>query len=369
VLRIWNLGERVSVIIVAKKNRIKESLRTIFNHYRDKIDFSKTVFLKPNIVFPVNDKTGEITRLAVVKSVVDILREEFHTHRIVIGEGTAAGTNPLTNFKVSGYRELAGQLKVELLDLHEAERTPVKWKHGILDLPRILFDSTYINLPILKMSSAALMSGAMKNQKGLINPEMKKRFHRLGLHEPIAALAETVRPHLTIMDGYNFFRNDAFFASDNFYEIDHLVIGLLGGDQPEYLRIAKDYGLGNDAYEIVGREFAERNNKTFEHQKCKDYFRLRLWSNPAACSMCRFTLESLRHWPTTSFYHSFLVYAKLLRWLVKGADFVFGSKPEFDRGRKNIICIGDCTKKVAKSNKYRHVPGCPPTRASLSRHL
>ena len=279
----------MAVVIAAQKNNIKGSIRALLNHYKDEIDFRKTIFLKPNIVFPVNDRCGEITRLSTVRSIVEVLREDYGPVNILIGEGTAAGTNALRNFKVSGYQTLANRLNVSLLDLHSVERIPLEWKYGTIYLPKVLFDTTYISLPILKESSAALMSGAMKNQKGLLSTEMKKSFHRLGLHEPIAALCAIIQPHLTIMDGSNFFLNDLLIAGTNLYEVDHLATTLLGIDEPGYLRSARGYFLGGDKYEVVGQKLATRNKRRFGYRKYKKYLNLRLWSNPTACSMCRFS--------------------------------------------------------------------------------
>jgi len=365
-----NLGERVSVLIVAGKNRIKGSVKNIFKHFSNDIDFSKPVILKPNIVFPVKNNTGEITRLNLVKCVVEVLKHDYGVQQILVGEGTAAGTIPARNFEVSGYLKLAQDLGIELIDLHKSERIPVEWKHGTLELPKILFEATYINLPILKISSAAVMSGAMKNQKGLLSPAMKKKFHRIGLHESIALLAKAIQPHLTIMDGSNFFRNNLLFAGTNLYEIDHYAAKLLGIDQPDYLHYSDELGLVRSDYQVTGTELVRRNNRKFQHNRYKQYLGLRLWSNPAACSMCRFSLEGLKHpLQEKSLCQTFRLYMKLLKYAIQGADFVFGSSPQFDENKKNIICIGDCTKELAKTKGFLHVPGCPPLRSDLGRYL
>jgi uncharacterized protein (DUF362 family) len=359
----------MAVLITGQQNEIKQSVRAIFNYFKGDIDFSKGVFLKPNIVFPVNARSGEITRLNFIQSIVEVLRKDFGVTDIVIGEGTAAGTVPHVNFKVSGYSNLAKKLNVDLLDLHEAERVTLKWKYGTIDLPKIIFDRAYINLPILKSSSAAIMSGAMKNQKGLLSPETKKRFHRLGLHEPIAALAAILQPSLTIMDGYNFFQNDLLMGGTSLYEIDNLAAKLLKIEEPEYLRVARQYGLGKEKYEVLGRESIKLNTKKNGYTQYKRFLRLGLWSNPRACSMCRFTLERLKHAPENEFINNFVIYMKLFKCMMKGTDFIFGTKPEYSDNSRVIVCIGDCTKKIAQARGYTHVPGCPPTPADMAKHL
>lgn len=357
-------------VLVTGNQTIKLAARLIFHHFDQEIDFSKGVFLKPNIVFPVRAGSGQITRPKIVQSIIEILREDYGVKNIVIGEGPAAGTIPLINFKVSGYMDLARNLGVDLLDLHTAERVTLKWKYGTIELPKIVFDMAYLNLPILKVSSAAVVSGAMKNQKGLLTPETKKRFHKLGLHGPIAALAEIVRPTLTIMDGYNFFGKEMLVSGNGLYEIDDFVTKRLGIEEPDYLRSARQAGLGKGTYEVLGGEALKlTKNKKVACTRYKKFLRLGLWSNPRACSMCRFALERLKHAPRGDLITYFVIYVKLFKHMVKGVDFVFGSKPEYDDNGRPIVCIGDCTKKLANTKGYPHIPGCPPTIADMARHL
>ena len=124
----------------------------------------------------------------------------------------------------------------------------------IIQLPKLAFEKTYINLPILKISSAATISGAMKNQKGLLLPDMKKKFHKLDLHAPIAHLNNLIQPDLTIMDGINFFGKNILISGDNTYEIDSLSSKVLKIPKPEYLTIAKEIGVGNDDCKMLGDE-------------------------------------------------------------------------------------------------------------------
>ena len=178
-------------------------------------------------MFAVSPESGEITSPLLVRTLISTLRERYGNIDIVLGEGVAAGCDPRENFQVSGYAELARELNVPLLDLHCVDRKTVVWKFGKLELPRVAFERTYINLPILKPSSACVISGALKNQKGLVLPAMKKHFHRLGLHEQIAELNTVVQPSLTIMDCSRFFGRNVLLSGDNCGEIDATACQLL----------------------------------------------------------------------------------------------------------------------------------------------
>jgi uncharacterized protein (DUF362 family) len=359
----------VTVLISEKGGTLKESVRKIFECFDKNIDYKRGFFLKPNIVFPVNEKSGEITRPKVVRAVIEVLRERAGEAEIVIGEGTAAGTIPLENFRVSGFLNLSKQAHVPLLDLNEVERIGIKWKYGRIDLPGIIFERNYINLPILKMSSAAVISGAMKNQKGLLSVGMKKKFHKMGLHDPIAELARVVQPTLTIMDAFNVFKKDVLMAGDNLYEIDKTAIDLLGMNEPEYLSLARQYGLGSDKYRVLKGDVPKIRIRKKETDKYKKWLRMRLWSNPRACSMCRLNLINLKRIRLKNLDHAFSTYLKLLKHSIKGAEFVFGSDPKFSPTYEKVICIGNCTKKLAQEKGYAHIPGCPPSEEEMVKYL
>jgi uncharacterized protein (DUF362 family) len=360
----------MSVVIERENKNIKVSIRNLFDQFERKMDFSKGFFLKPNIVFPVLSHSGEITRPEVTRALVEVIREKNSRADIVIGEGTAAGTIPLENFQVSGYSLLANELGVELLDLNKVEKVELPWKYGTIELPKIVFEKNYINLPILKLSAAAIVSGALKNQKGILSPRMKKKFHRLGLHDPIAQLANLIQPHLTILDGINFFKKDNILvAGDNAYEVDATAIRLLNIQEPEYFRIAREIGIGRDEFELSGYSAVPFAPGTYRVHKYKEYFNVRLWSNPRACSMCRLTLYNVKNMPLKDIKYTYKMYLKLMKFIITGADFVFGSKVEFSARSKNVICIGNCTKKLAEDNEYTHVPGCPPTKEEMIKYL
>ncbi len=209
-----------------------QPLRRIVDYFRKRLDLERGVLLKPNIVFPVRGSSGEITRPSVVEALIQVLREIKPEVEILIGEGTAAGTVPEANFRVSGFRDLARRCGVELVDLHKSKKRRLPWKYGTIELPDLAFERTYISLPILKKSSAVLFSGAIKNQKGLLPAPVKKQFHRLGLHGPLAELTRIIQPSLTIMDGSNAFEEDLLMGGDDIIEMDCLYRPPAGAGRP-----------------------------------------------------------------------------------------------------------------------------------------
>jgi uncharacterized protein (DUF362 family) len=360
----------MTVFVAREKKNTKEAISRIVDAFADKLDLSKGVFIKPNVVFPVKEKSGQITRHRVVKALVELLRERQPGVDIVIGEGVAAGAKAQENFRVSGYSKLADELHVPLLNLDEVERVKVKWGYGFLKLPKLAFEKTYINLPILKRSSAAGFSGAMKNQKGLVLPNMKKAFHKLGLHRPIAELNSAIQPQLTIMDCANFSSEQLFFAADNTYEADQVAFKFLGISEPQYMKIAGELGVGKDDYELVGETIGPATaKKSIEENSDKSFLRLRFRVSPRTCSMCRYLFQDIGRLSLRDMKYRLPVYPKLIYHALKGAEVILGSDHGLLPRSNNVICIGDCTKKLAKEHGYTHISGCPPGLSDLAKLL
>ncbi|GAF96718.1 unnamed protein product, partial [marine sediment metagenome] len=181
---------------------------------------------------------------------------------------------------------------------------------------------------------------------------------------------KVIQPHLTIMDSSNFFKERVLIAGDNTYEIDHFVAKQIGIERPEYLNTSREIGVGSDDFTISGDNTGQvRKQYEYVPREYKQFLRLRLWSNPRACSMCRFVFLNLKGFSNDDLRYSTTMKIKLLKYAITGAEIVFGSKPTFKHEYKNVICIGNCTKKLAKENGYIHIPGCPPTKDQIFKYL
>jgi hypothetical protein len=246
----------------------------------------------------------------------------------------------------------------------------VKWGYGFLKLPKVALERTYISLPILKRSAAAGFSGAMKMQKGLLLPKMKKVFHKLGLHKPIAELNAVIQPSLTILDFSNFSCPNFLVGADNPHEADLEAVRFLGIPEPEYVRIGREIGVSARNYEVTGDSVTGRPAKQIEEEKGdpKKILGLRFWVSPRTCSMCRFLFQDIKQLGSGGFLQKAQMYGKLLGYALSGADIVLGYE-DFAADSRKVICIGDCTKKMANERGFRHVGGCPPSKEDLVKSL
>lgn len=358
----------MTVLLSAENRDLRKTINHIFDTFSSEIDCSRGIILKPNIVFPVKPRSGEITHPSMVKILIQSLRERYPGIEIIIGEGVAAGCDPQENFRISGYTKLAQELDIQLLDFNKAGRKKIPWKFGMLDVPCDILERTYINLPILKVSGACVISAALKNQKGLILPSEKKHFHRLGLHEQIAELNVAVRPSLTILDGSRFFGRNVIISGNNCGEIDATVCQLLGIDEPEHVQMSRNEQVFLPGFTVLGDRDKVRLKSTRPGaREYKRLARLRLWSNPQACTMCRYIFHDIRR--NAFRQQNIFATLKLLKYSMTGAEIVWGLNPKWRKEYDTVICLGACTRKIAEEGNYIHIPGCPPTISDVNKHL
>jgi uncharacterized protein (DUF362 family) len=358
----------MTVLMSDGRKNLEETIHHILDTYLSDEDFRRGIFIKPNIVFPVKPGSGEITSPLLVKALISAFKERYNNIDIILGEGVAAGCDPQENFRISGYARLARELDVPLQDLNNVERKTVLWKFGKLELPVIALERTYINLPVLKPSSACVISGALKNQKGLLIPAVKQHFHRHGLHAQIAELNAVVKPALTIMDCSNFFGRHVFLSGDNCGEIDAAACQLLEIDEPEHVQLARVAGVFGSGFSLRNENInLKRIAARPVIKEFKRLGRLRLWSNSLACTMCRYIFRDIQQ--NLLKPQNFTVELKLLSHSIKGAEMIMGTNPHWRKEYRVVICFGNCTRSIARENGYIYIPGCPPTIDDFKKNL
>ena len=333
----------------------------------------KTAVLKPNIVIPAKPETAIITHPAVVEAVVRVLEEEGFGD-ITIGEGAGLGADESEVFEVSGYEKLE-KGGVRLMNLNKAERVEIKWKYGTLKIPKVVKEADlYVNMPKMKTHGQTIVTLAMKNQKGILSNADKKRFHLLGLHEPIAELAKVVKPDLTVVDAIEAMEGEGplrgkkkkvgiLVIGTNLLEVDMACCEIMdiNHDEVEHIKIGIRENIGPEKPDLLDDGGDVKTSFKRANEKYGNILNVYSWRNPYACSMCieSFTLAvksaiwSPRYWPT--FIPKFAYLA-----IFKRIDIIQGAHAEIPVTHGRIICLGDCTKGIAKEKGFLHIKGCPP---------
>jgi uncharacterized protein (DUF362 family) len=166
----------------------------------------KRIGLKPNLVTARPANEGATTHPEIVRGVIGYLKENGFKS-IAIIEGSWAGGRTREAFPRCGYTALAselssGETRIELIDTQADTHRDHDCKGMRIEIcDSALAVDFMINLPVMKGHCQTLVTCALKNNKGVIPNSEKRRFHTIGLHEPIAHLNTVVKNDFILVDG------------------------------------------------------------------------------------------------------------------------------------------------------------------------
>ncbi|MDQ5987936.1 MAG: hypothetical protein CSYNP_03684 [Syntrophus sp. SKADARSKE-3] len=158
------------------------------------------VMLKPNI-----NGTEGITNVDLMEALIRMLTD-FGVEKIIIAESTF-GNDRMTDmfFAKTGYADLASRYDIPLINLNRSEAVDVKVKNPLvmesIRITKEVFEvDCIINVPVMKVHYATGITLALKNLKGLLVREEKRRFHETGLDKAIVDLNSLIKAALNIID-------------------------------------------------------------------------------------------------------------------------------------------------------------------------
>lgn len=322
--------------------------------------------LKPNLVVGKPANTGATTHPEIAEGII----RYFHARgfkNLTILESSWVGEQTTRAFKICGFEELAERYHLSLVDLKKDSVTRIQSKGLTLQVCSSILEVDYlINLPVLKAHCQTALTCALKNLKGCIPDSEKRRFHTMGLHQPIAHLSAVIPVHLTIVDaicgdltfeeGGNPVPMGRIIAGTDQALIDAFATSLLGLEVTDvpYISLAAELGVGDPSLSTA--EIRELNPSA----KISSSFQLshkaqslsRLIDERQACSAC----------------YGSLIHA-LYRLEEEGVlDRLKGEKIKIGQGFKETsgkgMGVGSCTRKLDSS-----LPGCPPSAREIKNFL
>jgi uncharacterized protein (DUF362 family) len=318
-------------------------------------DKEKRIGLKPNLVVSRPASGGATTHPEIAAGLIAYLKKQGFK-RIVILEGSWVGDSTAVAFSACGWRKLAEETEVELIDT----QTDKAHVHDCKGMKIEICDSAMavdfmINLPVMKGHCQTLLTCALKNNKGIIPDREKRRFHSLGLHKPIAHLNTTVRNDFIVVDGIcgdldfeeggNPVFSGRMFAARDPVLCDAWAAAQMGYKAAEipYIGLAEKLKVGSgDPYKA---KVIELNRPGISAAAPKPSGKVRQLASyieeDRACSACCAGLV---------FALSRMSRAELGRLKTPAAI------GQGFRGKKGILGIGQCTSAFAAS-----CPGCPPS--------
>jgi uncharacterized protein (DUF362 family) len=220
-------------------------------------DRNRRVGLKPNLVVSRPASGGATTHPEIAGGLITYLQGKGFRNLVIL-EGSWAGDNTKKAFDICGYRRLAEETGVELLDTKGDETVSRDCKGMNIDICKSALAIDFlINLPVMKGHCQTQVTCALKNAKGLIPDREKRRFHSLGLDKPIAHLNTVIQSGFILVDGLcgdldfeeggNPVPAGRLFAARDPVLCDAWAASLMGyspGEIP-YIRLAEDLGVGS----------------------------------------------------------------------------------------------------------------------------
>lgn len=362
----------------------------------DALKGDENVFLKPNIVFwsriPDYPKWGVITTSRVVEDTIILLKERGISD-ITIGEGVV--TADPKDFKIAyhafetlGYNKFKKKYGIKVINVFDRPFEKVDIGDGItLNYNNDSLHSDFIiSLPVLKTHSQARVSLGIKNLKGLIDINSRKKSHSAETEKDLdfhlARLTKNLPPTAVIIDGIftnergpgldgRMRRSNILIASSNIFSADKVGAKILGYEPsvvPHLTHYAKNNNKPIDLsdIEIVG--------KTIENVQAYHEYKFpynKDGSNPIALDKQGIKGISYRQYDNTtctycSIITSLIPLAITYAWNGDPWDdveVIIGKRMNPTPGKKKTILLGQCM-----VNKHRNNPdineiipikGCP----------
>ncbi|MCD7885251.1 MAG: DUF362 domain-containing protein, partial [Lachnospiraceae bacterium] len=156
--------------------------------------------IKPNLVSASDASLGATTHPEIVAGIIEYLQQHGYRN-LVIAEGSWVGEKTSDTVQVCGYDRLVQKYGVRFLDTQKDSSFEKDCAGLKLNLCSCVQEFDFlINVPVLKGHCQTKITCALKNMKGLIPNREKRRFHSMGLHDPIAHLNAGIHQDFIVVD-------------------------------------------------------------------------------------------------------------------------------------------------------------------------
>lgn len=328
---------------------------------------SNEFVLKPNICSKYKSGSGHVTNVKIVEALIDVLINGYRAKKIIIAEGSSLYLEePIKLFEYAGYTSLVKKFpNISLIDIYQTNYKKTDYNFKV---PELLDGRCLINLPVLKGHPQAGLTCAIKNLKGLLTREDKKKFHREGLHENLPSLIN-FHPELTLVDAtmcqectgdlkskkYKF---NLLICAKNPVIVDEVCAKLVGMNVNEIPYLKTVIAEKKLNYEIIGVFKQLANWKPFKNKFT--FGKIDVYINDC-CSGC---IAALFEWllPKRFKKHSmigFIVKIVSSYFKKQRMSYIMGKNmknKQIVEGK--VVLFGECAKNILQGT---HIKGCPPS--------
>ncbi len=326
-------------------------------------DRKTRIGIKPNLLTPSPAEFGATTHTEVVAGIIEYLRSHRFDN-IIIAEGSWVGDRTSEAYEYCGYRELCETYGVPFIDTQKDTWHTVNCSGMDLEIVDIVDSIDFlINVPVLKGHCQTRMTCALKNMKGLLPNREKSRFHRMGLHKPIAHLQTGIRQDFIVVDhicgdldfeeGGNPVTRNCVMAALDPVLVDSYACWLLHytPDDVPYVRMAEKLGIGST--DLASADILTVEGSSTDEETPREHMLLDVSyavNDVDSCSACYASLTGA------------LIRLKedgLLDQLHEPIGIGQGMQ-----GKTGKLGVGRCTSGFAKS-----IAGCPPSEDHIYNEL
>jgi len=247
-----------------RKSGVMRVLNLLGQSLEEKLRRSRKILIKPNFVSVWSP--GCATHPDAVEAILEYIYSKFTPRKIILGEGSAMGDFK-TGLENYGYMDIIDKYDVELVDLNEDDHVDLKIYDSSLSkslkipVAKTVVDSDFrISICRPKTHDTVIVTLSIKNiVMGAVQKPFKSKVHQgyAAINLSIAELAETLMPHLSVIDGVEGMEGDGpvsgeivkwgvFLAGLNALEVDVLTTWLMGFNPREigYLYVLANKGYG-----------------------------------------------------------------------------------------------------------------------------
>jgi len=173
--------EKTHLVSIAKNKNHTQAVNEVLDNLIFPNLNGKTILLKPNVGREVDPNLGINTNPQVVKAVFNYLNGKFDAH-FLMGDSPIIDTDTRKAFEQSGYSDLLNKEDLRFIDLDDKPPLEIEISNGEI-LKKVKITGFYneidyiISIPVLKMHMHCGVSFSIKNLKGLIYRDNKRRLH------------------------------------------------------------------------------------------------------------------------------------------------------------------------------------------------
>jgi thiamine pyrophosphate-dependent acetolactate synthase large subunit-like protein/uncharacterized protein (DUF362 family) len=367
----------------------------------DHLPSKAKVFIKPNIVWWTLEATlpkwGMISTSRVVHDVV-VLLKAHGIDDIVIGEGMVIDPKdketPAQAFESLGYNVLKRRYGVQCLNVHERSFEKIDIGSDVeLKFNSDFLESDFVvDIPVLKTHFQTVVSLGIKNIKGMIDIESRKKCHtndpEMDLHHYVAKLINKLPPSFTLIDGIfsnekgpifsgSIRRSNILIASADMLSADMVgakVLGYEPSQVPHLVLAAQGQGRPVDLSDVkVVGEKIEKVASYHEHAFSYDENK-KLPANLAKRGVKGISLSKIDLSLCTYCAGMYPALFNYLAMAWKGepwddVEVLAGKTQRPTPGKKKTILFGKCIYQAQKDNpdiqEMVAIKGCPPKPESI----